>query len=119
MIQPTELSLNNLVSIGNNTGKVTRIHDNKVQVLYPMKDGFIKMDALRHSYVSCEHLDGIPITPEFLEQSGHTKMEEGLYVYDRIRIRHLPQYGYWYISDNYHEGYLTKVEYVHEYQDAF
>lgn len=93
---------------------VTRIMDNDtIQVRY-MIDGKEK-----HSYVDCEHLEAVRLTPEWLERMG--ALFDGRSVY-RVAFGALTFKMYFnikpysYLGDIYMSG---RVEYVHQLQNLY
>lgn len=66
----------------------------------------------------------IPLTEEWLmkfhsgeeiEKSGRFPNE--ITIYDRFLFIYKSEYKYWYVITAYHKEYLTKIEFVHEYQN--
>ena len=65
----------------------------------------------------------IPLTEKWLRNlsKGCTfkKQSEGTLTIDRFRLIWKPAYKYWYIVDDHELTYITKVSYVHEWQNVF
>lgn len=62
----------------------------------------------------------ILLTEEWLLKFGAEEVGIGINVfeYDRFYLRWLPQYNYWYVTEVQNNAYITKVEYVHEWQNV-
>jgi hypothetical protein len=50
-----------------------------------------------------------------IEKSGRFPNE--ITIYDRFLFIWKPEYKYWYVVSAYHKEYLTKIEFLHEYQN--
>lgn len=70
-----------------------------------------------------EEVKPIPLTEEWLYKlSGGCIIEkicENTITVDRFRLIWKPKYSYWYIVDDVHLTYITKAEYVHEWQGIY
>lgn len=81
--------------------------------------------SMEEIYFSCgdsgliENIEGIPITEEWLLKHGHNKDTNELIYIDRFKLIWNDTYKFWYILDYESLGYITKVEYIHEWQNAF
>ena len=74
-----------------------------------------------------EEYDGfvaIPLTEEWLLRLGSGLIESGydegdvcIYEYSRFRLIWKPVYNYWYVVESTSGEYLTKIEFVHEWQN--
>jgi hypothetical protein len=63
----------------------------------------------------------IPLTEEILLKCGGKKAnsEKRHIEHDRFLLRWLEAYKYWYVTDIETGAYITKVEFVHEWQNVF
>lgn len=66
----------------------------------------------------------IPLTEEWLLRFGAELIESGydegdvcIYKYSRFRLIWKASYNYWYVTESTSEEYLTKIEFVHEWQN--
>lgn len=62
------------------------------------------------------NLIGIPLTDEWLEFLG-AERDHDCYVYRRFKFLWKPKYKYWYVLDLSSLTYMTKMEFVHEFQN--
>ncbi len=65
-----------------------------------------------------------PLTEEWLrrlhsedEIEKSVRLPNEITIYDRFLFIWKPEYKYWYVVTAYHKEYLTKIEFVHEYQN--
>lgn len=65
---------------------------------------------------STNRTEGIPLTDAWLEYFGAERYEDK-YFYDRFKLIWKKAYKYWYIIDKESLTYLSKVEFVHEWQN--
>lgn len=74
---------------------------------------------------SDEYCKTIPLTEEWLLKPNRTGLVKKLsqhklaYVVDRFVLTWIEDYKYWYITDYQTDAYLTKIEYVHEWQNFY
>jgi hypothetical protein len=66
----------------------------------------------------------IPLTEEWLlklhaeeEIEKSVRFPNEITIYDRFLFIWKQEYKYWYVVTAYHKEYLTKIEFVHEYQN--
>jgi hypothetical protein len=66
----------------------------------------------------------IPLTEEWLrklhsedELEKSARFPNEITIYDRFLFIWKKEYKYWYVVTAYHKEYLTKIEFVHEYQN--
>lgn len=67
----------------------------------------------------------IPLTEEWLlkfhrnedEIEKSKRFPNEITIYDRFLFIWKPEYKYWYVVTAYHKEYLSKIEFVHEYQN--
>lgn len=68
-----------------------------------------------------DDLKPIPLTVELLLKLGNTerslRFSTEFYVYDRFLFIWKKEYKYWYVVTMDQKEYLTKIEFVHEYQN--
>lgn len=64
-----------------------------------------------------EGFEPIPLTEQWLLDFGARKRMEGVFVYDRFRLIWKESYKYWYVIDETEAAYLTKIGFVHEWQN--
>jgi hypothetical protein len=71
-----------------------------------------------------ERYKPIPLTEEWLrkfhaeeEIEKSVRFPNEITIYDRFLFIWKEAYKYWYVVTNYHKEYLTKIEFVHEYQN--
>lgn len=60
----------------------------------------------------------VPLTEEWLLRSGCEKNDEG-FICDRFVLTWNAVYKFWYVRENQLGAYLTKLEYVHEWQNFY
>jgi len=87
-------------------GIVTQINDSAVR----LKTKFSRL------LVSYKDIEPIPLTEEWLIKLG-SKSFLDFYLYDRFKLTYLSQYKYWYIQDTETNCYMTKIEFVHDWQN--
>lgn len=68
------------------------------------------------TYCDTDYLKGIPLTDEWLWALG-AEINYKTYIYDRFKLIWKEAYKYWYVVDKESLTYLTKVEFVHEWQN--
>lgn len=67
----------------------------------------------------------IPLTEEWLTKSGGIKTSKNnpmtpyQFVVERFILVYFASYKYWYVTDNDTGTYLTKIEFVHEWQNFY
>ena len=81
-----------------------------------------KLDGLPEGSYLCEGIQPIPLTEELLLKFGNA--EKGIFpnevvIYDRFIFIWKENYKYWYVVTIEHQEYLTKIEFVHEYQNFY
>lgn len=65
-----------------------------------------------------DEIKPIPLTIEFLLKfAAKSRFENTEFIYDRFRLIWKESYGYWYVIDTDSIAYITKVEFVHEWQN--
>ena len=79
--------------------------------------GWIQISDNYEEYDSeIESLRPIPLTEEWLLKFRANKVLN-VFCYDRFLLTYKTAYKYWYIQDSNTLTYLTKVEFVHEWQN--
>lgn len=63
-------------------------------------------------------LKPIELTEELLLRVG-AEDQDGYFQHDRFELRYRKEYKFWYVLDLESATYLTKVEYLHEYQNFY
>lgn len=66
----------------------------------------------------------IQLTEEWLIKLNYKEIQKGnsdkpLYVIDRFVLRWEEAYKFWYVTDLQSQGYMTKLEFVHEWQNFY
>lgn len=115
MIKVNELRLDNFVVVNkggycndNTVQKVTSISKKGINSWSDMgSSGFVKEEDMTH----------IQLTEEWLLKLGATAYFDNCYCYDRFKLLYKYEYKYWYVQDSDILTYLTKVEFVHEWQN--
>jgi hypothetical protein len=68
--------------------------------------------------IDSNDFEPILITEEWLLKFGCEKAKRG-FVIDRFRLTYNEQYKFWYVVDDSTLSYITKVEFVHEWQNVY
>ena len=84
-----------------------------------------KHNGLPEGSYLCEGIQPIPLTEEWLLKFHSNKDEiekskrfpNKITIYDRFLFIWKEEYKYWYVITSNHKEYLTKIEFVHEYQN--
>jgi len=69
--------------------------------------------------IAFNDFSGMPLTEELLLKCGATKsnsVKESL-LYSRFRLFWKKSYNYWYVVDSTTNVYMTKIEFLHEWQN--
>lgn len=61
----------------------------------------------------------IPLTETELVKLGATELSIGGFKMERFKLNFLKGYGYWYVTDFETGAYLSKIEFVHEWQNFY
>jgi hypothetical protein len=89
-----------------------------------MPNDILRLHQIEQTKKICIDLTPIFLTEEWLlkfhseeemEKSGRFPNE--ITIYDRFKFIYKEQYKYWYVITSNHKEYLTKIEFVHEYQN--
>lgn len=70
-----------------------------------------------HHTDESKHYSPILLSEEWLLKLG-AKKEDILITHDRFEISYHDDYKFWYVYDEFSGCYITKVEYVHEWQNV-
>lgn len=107
-LQSKDFRLGNLVNYTNGgIFKVIGIHDFGLDV----------EDEIEITYMELENFEPIPLTEEWLVKLGAKTSGNNQIVYDRFLLTWKPEYKYWYVVCVNTLAYMTKIEYVHEWQN--
>lgn len=68
--------------------------------------------------VKVEETAPIPLTADWLERCGCKKLRDGMYRFDRFDLRWVERYKFWNVTEIVCQAYITKVEFVHEWQNV-
>jgi hypothetical protein len=99
--------------------------DHNIVQVYSIHPDFIQVsDTDPPSYIYISNVWKIPLTEEMLYRLADEvciaeHISEDEFVIDRFRLIWKENYGYWYVVDDMSEAYITKVEWVHEFQNMF
>ena len=66
-----------------------------------------------------ECLRPIKLNEEWLLKFGAKRTNEYSFTHSRFKLIWKPNYNYWYVIDLAEKTYLTKIEFVHEYQNFY
>ena len=69
--------------------------------------------------IRIDEIFGIPLTEELLLKCGAISTVKGFYHHDRFSLRWIEAYKYWYVTDMETGCYITKVEFLHEWQNTW
>jgi hypothetical protein len=110
--------------IGNivNHQEYKSILQGKITSISPYRVGIDNRTGIK---LNSENLIPIPLTEEWLLKFHYSSEEieiskrfpNEMTIYDRFLFIWKPEYKYWYVVTAYHKEYLTKIEFVHEYQN--
>ena len=59
----------------------------------------------------------IPLTEQWLLDFNAIEKAKNIFYYDRFRLAWKKSYNYWYVVDRHNFNYLTKIKFVHEWQN--
>ena len=80
-------------------------------------DDFAEFKDYDHVGYYLEFVRPIPLTEEWLLKLKASKIDNDNFYYDRFKLIWKPSYKYWYVVDYMTSTYLTKIEFVHEWQN--
>lgn len=75
------------------------------------------VNAITFDYLSYDEIQPIPLTEEWLLKFGALKKRTGIFDISRFQLIWKENYKYWYVIDKTKQTYLTKIEFVHEFQN--
>lgn len=119
MIKPNELRIGNLVKYLGTPYPFYPLKDGVVQVEEVLSDGVNRSHGDSTLYES-DKLEGITLTPEWLDRFGFEKGYKGVYTRDKLDIEPTRE-GYQPVTmghDDYVE-YGMPIQYVHELQNLY
>ena len=109
-MKATELRLGNLIRFND------LIQPEKIVVI----DGYFFWSFRDGKYDVSNYYHPIPLTEERLLKMGNAikgRFPNEVDIYDRFRFIWKESYKYWYVVTIESKEYLTKIEFVHEYQN--
>ena len=97
---------------------------NQLKVNNYVQNGFSK--TIQVKWISEESITGynietikpIPLTEEWLTNLGAENYKE-FFIHDRFMLQWIKGHNYWYVTDAQFKTYITKIEFVHEWQNLF
>tara|TARA_B100001167_G_C16774709_1_gene310526 strand:+ start:274 stop:675 length:402 start_codon:yes stop_codon:yes gene_type:complete len=110
-----ELRIGNYVEIFG-VQKVISINSKKIKVESEKKDGSVTREKVPLFSAS---LKPIPLTEKWLKKLSPQVKDFGSNTFGIGRFQFIwkASYKYWYVVDDMSEAYITKIEFVHEYQN--
>lgn len=64
-----------------------------------------------------DDLTPIPLTEDWLLKFNAIKLSDNIFSYSRFKFIWKKEYNYWYVVDLFEQTYLTKINFVHEFQN--
>jgi len=110
-MEANELRLNNYTSCNFGIVQISAIRDIECEVH--------NADFNVNTCVFTNKLEPIPLTEEILLKCGSTELIKGFHYHDRFNLKWMEAYKYWYVTDIVTGAYITKVEFVHEWQNTW
>lgn len=110
-MEAKEIRLNNYASCNFGIVQISSIRDIECEVH--------NADFSVNTCVFTNKLEPIPLTEEILLKCGSISTVKGFHHQDRFSLRWLEAYKYWYVTDMETGAYITKVEFVHEWQNTY
>ena len=96
----------NLIKQGYNDNlQVTEIHNKKI-CLQNSKEAFL------------DFIKPVPLTEEWLTNLGAENYKD-FFIHGRFMLQWIKGHNYWYVTDEQFKTYLTKIEFVNEWQNLF
>jgi len=68
--------------------------------------------------VTLDKINPIPLSEEWLTNLGAKKYKKFI-IHDRFVLQWINGHNYWYVTDANFQSYITKIEFVHEWQNLF
>lgn len=118
-MEPGELMIGNYVNDGNKPVKILSIGQVACKVIDLEDDS---VDAQSEYICPNKRLKPIKLTERWLiDLSSDVELikQDIYYIIDRFRLLWVDNYEFWYVSDKESLTYITKVEFVHEWQNVF
>lgn len=81
------------------------------------KNNIVKIQDNTSSFYVGTCLQPIPLTDEMLINLGAFKFDNQ-FIFDRFRLKYRPDYKFYYVTCRETNAYITKVEFVHEWQNV-
>lgn len=105
-MNPQELRIGNLINVKDKISVVDGIRNfNYLYLQYQEQPELLK------------YAEPIPLTEEWLLKFKASKIKSGRFYYDRFKLIWKKGYNYWYVMDYMSSTYLTKISFVHEWQN--
>jgi hypothetical protein len=83
--------------------------------------GMILLNKDEDTWIEYDQIEPIPLTEELLLKFGNaekdSRFSNEITIYDRFQFIWKENYKYWYVITRDSKEYLTKIEFVHEYQN--
>ncbi|KKP51564.1 MAG: hypothetical protein UR43_C0019G0007 [candidate division TM6 bacterium GW2011_GWF2_33_332] len=121
-MKATELRLGNLIKIGGNTIDTYQTYKSTKVTLAILNEIAGENDERPDAELSV--FMPIPLTEEWLlkfhlneDIEKSTRFPNEITIYDRFLFIWKENYKYWYVMTSNHKEFLTKIEFVHEYQN--
>ena len=112
-MKANEVRLNNYV-----------IYKNEVYEIDTIAKGFptLKTGRFGIGVVDWNNIKSVPLTEKWLINLGakkcHRNFEE-FFIHDRFMLQWINGHNYWYVTDANFGSYITKIEFLHEWQNLF
>jgi hypothetical protein len=121
-MKATDLRLSNLINIGGNTLDTYQIYKPTKVTLAILNEIAGENEERPDAVLSV--FQPIPLSEEWLlklhneeEVEKSKRFPNEIYIGDRFLFIWKEAYKYWYVITQKHHEYLTKIEFVHEYQN--
>ena len=110
MIKKNELRIGNLV----NQPQIPHIAK-IIAIDYRGEEYYCKFENI-HSVCWCSDIEPIELTEEWLLKGG-AKKKKSCFVYDRFTLLYSKTYNFFSVRDTETGAYITKIEFVHEWEN--
>lgn len=117
-----ELRLSNLIDVGGNTLNTYQTYKPTKVTLAILNEIVGENEERPNAVLSV--FQPIPLTEEWLlkfhneeEVEKSKRFSNEIIIYDRFKFIWKEEYRYWYVITAHQHEYLTKIEFVHEYQN--
>ena len=81
------------------------------------KTYYYQIEAKDFQSENYKNFEGITLTDEWLINLGAFEFDNQ-FIFDRFRIKYRPDYKFYYVLCRETNAYITKVEFVHEWQNV-